>query len=177
MKTSSTPSGIVFLCLLVEGNLEIEFPQPLGQWLTLLLLLGMFWGLGVMFQHIVSTRTLCPQYSAVDPAKQFCLEWKHLGFEYPRSRAAWDWHTNTDHLCQCLKWQGGTQGAYLSPLKCEERGCFHVFTCLSLLLRRYGQASVSVNVSSYLFAMVSVSWQIVEWIGLVFWGIAQCNEF
>lgn len=41
-KASSIPSGTVFLCLLVEGDVEIEFLQPLGQRLMLLFLLGMF---------------------------------------------------------------------------------------------------------------------------------------
>lgn len=66
--------------------------------------------------------------------------------------------THTDHLCQNLKWQRGTRWVLLSPLKCEVRSCFHVFSCLSLFLRICGQVSVSVNLSSHLFAMVSVSW-------------------
>lgn len=41
------PFGDAFSCLLVEGDVEIEFHQHLGQWLMFLLFLGMFWGFGV----------------------------------------------------------------------------------------------------------------------------------
>lgn len=63
------PLGMRFSCLLVGGDAKIEFHQRLGQWLMVLLFLGMFGGLGVIFQHTVSTRPPCPHNSPFDPTK------------------------------------------------------------------------------------------------------------
>lgn len=83
--------------------------------------------------------------------------------------------THTDHLCQSLKWQRGTVRVCLPPLKCEVRSCFHVFSCPSLLLRICGQVSVSGNLSSHLFAMISVSWHDCRrsWISIMRHGSLQ----
>lgn len=99
-KASSIPSGTVFLCLLVEGDVEIEFPQSLGQRLMLLFLLGMFWGLGVC-SSTLSPHALPAPTTVLLIRPNSSVQSKNTSeFEYPRSRAAWDWNTHRPPLSE-----------------------------------------------------------------------------
>lgn len=99
-KASSIPSGTVFLCLLVEGDVEIEFPQSLGQRLMLLFLLGMFWGLGVR-SSTLSPHALPAPTTVLLIRPNSSVQSKNTSeFEYPRSRPAWDWNTHRPPLSE-----------------------------------------------------------------------------
>lgn len=90
LDVSSIPSGVAFSCLLVEGDVEIEFHQCLGQWLMFLLFLGMFGGFGVNIPaHCLHTHSLPPLTAAsLTQSRGYTWYQNTPDSEYPRSRMA-----------------------------------------------------------------------------------------
>lgn len=109
LEASSVPLGTAFSCLLVDGDVEIEFHQGLGQWLMFLLFLGMFWGFGAYIPaHCLHTHSLPPTTMPLTQPKGYIWYQNAPDSESPRSRMAWGWNTWRDKcLLRELTWGNG----------------------------------------------------------------------
>lgn len=132
LEASPTPSGMVFPCLLVLGDVEIEFHQCLGQWLMFLLFFGDVLGFGSVYSSTLSPHThaslSCPPSSpyngsAFDPAKRLYLVSKHSKLRFQGQEQPEEKHTQSTFVNVGRKQEEDSEKHVSLPFKaCGERG-------------------------------------------------------
>lgn len=182
MEASPTPSGMVFPCLLVLGDVEIEFHQCLGQWLMFLLFFGDVLGFGSVYSSTLSPHTLasasCPPSSpyngsAFDPAKRLYLVSKHSKLSIQGQEQPEEKHTQSTFV-NVGRNQEEDSEKQVSPLKhaVTEGRAGNSLACFSLPFA-FAQEMWPGAVSLFTFpdtsAMVCVFWHFpVEGVALAF---------